>query len=195
MEKKGLLFLLILLSLNLDGLGIWANTPQISKIVAIIVFIAAFLALNLWIGKWTKAILAAGVLYLLLFPYKLEIVLPTLIALLIVVAASRGKVNFHFARVFPFILLTLAYLQLGISHLPVLRNIATSVITTITSNLTLTAPLNMSLSGWVVLLFSFSVILLSGNPLKKIAKNLAIAFGVHLIPTVRSNFDKLAKLW
>ncbi|MCL0029666.1 hypothetical protein M1N19_01695 [Dehalococcoidia bacterium] len=163
--------------------------------MAIIVFIAAFLALNLWIGKWTKAVLAAGVLYLLLFPYKLEIVLPTLIALLIIFAASKGKVSFHLARVLPFILLTLAYLQLGISHLPVLRNIATSVITTITSNLSLTAPLDISLSGWVALLFSVSVILLSGNPLKKIAKNLAIAFGVHLIPTVRSNFDKLAKLW
>ncbi|MCL0076242.1 hypothetical protein M1O17_05225 [Dehalococcoidia bacterium] len=134
MGKKGLLFLLILLSLNLNGLGIWANTPQISKIVAIIVFIATFLALNLWIGKWTKAVLAAGVLYLLLFPYKLEIVLPTLIALLIIFAASKGKVSFHLARVLPFILLILAYLQLGISHLPALHNIASSVVTTITSN-------------------------------------------------------------
>lgn len=181
MVRKDLLFLIILLSLSLDGLGIWANTPQITKMLAIMLFTATFLVLTLWTQKWAKAIWAAGVLYLLLFPYELGIVLPALIALIIVFAVSKGKVKSSLAGVLPAIVLALAYLQLGISHLPMFWNIATTVITAITSKLSLAGPLNISLSGWVALLFSFGVILLNGKSLKQIAKNLAIAFGVHLI--------------
>ncbi|MFW0859252.1 MAG: hypothetical protein AAGB97_03595 [Dehalococcoidia bacterium] len=181
MVKKDLLFLIILLSLSLDGLGIWANTPQITRILAIMLFTATFLVLTLWTEKWSKAILAAGVLYLLLFPYKLGIVLPTLIALIIILAVSKGKVKSYLAGVLPFIVLTLAYLQLGISHLPIFWNIATTVITAITSKLSLAGPIDISLSGWVALLFSFGVILLNGKSLKQIAKNLTIAFSVHLV--------------
>jgi len=180
MVKRILLLLFILLSLSIDSLGIWANSAEIVRVFSLILFTATFLVLDLWKEGWVKVILTAGSLCIFFVPYH-QIVMPSFLALLILFASSKYKTEETFALKISFITLILAYFELGILFLPVLRNVFSMFVTFITSKVSIATPVGMSLSGWASLLFSLAVIILTCKSWKQIAKTISVALGIHLL--------------
>jgi len=133
-EMSNLLLFLMILSLNIDGLGIWANAIEIQRVLAIALFVTAFFTLKLWEEKWGKSLLVVGVLYFLFLPSQFDVALPASLAGLLAFANAKGKPKRVFSVGIISIVLVLAYLKLGIALLSALKNSLTWLSTALTSN-------------------------------------------------------------
>lgn len=177
---SNLLLLLLILCLNIDCLGIWANTIEIQRGLAIALFVTVFLTLKLWKEKWGKSALVVGVLYFLSLPSQFDVALPISLAGLLAFANAKGKPKRVFSVQIIGVVLVLAYLKLGISLSPALRNSLVWLSSAITSRLTFGTPMGPSLIGWGTVLFSVAVVMLTCRPWKSLLKRLGIVIGAYL---------------
>lgn len=177
---SNLLLLLIILFLNIDGLGIWSNSIEIQRILAIALFVTAFFTVKLWEEKWGKSVLVIGVLYFLFLPSQFDVALPVSLAGLLTFANAKGRTKRVFSVGIIGIVLVLAYLKLGISLSPALKNSLDWLSSAIASRLTFGTPMGPSLTGWGAFLFSVAVVMLTCKPWKSLLKRLGIVIGAYL---------------
>lgn len=176
---SNLFLFLVILSLNIDDLGIWANTKEIEKGLGTAVFVLAFVALR-WKERWGKVIIFIGILCFPFLFQQFDVTLPAALAGLLCFAAINGEMRQPFLMKISAIALVLAYFKLGISLSSIMKNSLDWLSSVITSRLTFGIPMGSSLTGWVAFLFSVAIVALTCRPWKSLLKRLGIVIGAYL---------------